>query len=180
MRAAICLTTVLFTLLSASATANEFSHVSDEELAEELIARGGDIDRTRERIRALDVEELEIAVSLDEAQSRVRLIDQRLTERVGLLYRLSRHGTALRYLVSVGSATELLKRLRALRHLVIDGLEDRRLAGLRVAQLEERLRSVGDEQQRATEMLSTLESTRDDLLAEQHRRAGRSSSRSGR
>ena len=173
MWAAILLAFVCAMLTAAPAAADDLSHVSDEELAEELIARGGDIDRTTERIRVLDTEELELAVTLDEARTDVRQIEQRLAQRVELLYRLSRHGAALRYLVSAGSATELLKRLRMLRHLVVDGLEDRRRAGLRVAQLEERSRAVSDEQRRAAEMLSHLESAREDLLAEQSRRVGR-------
>ncbi|MBW2276836.1 MAG: hypothetical protein JRF63_05045 [Deltaproteobacteria bacterium] len=173
MRAAILLTLVCAVLTAAPAAADDLSHVSDDELSEELTARSGDIARTAERIHVLDTEELEIAVSLDEARTQIRQIEQRLAQRIELLYRLSRHGAALRYLMSAGSATELLKRLRTLRHLVIDGLEDRRRAGLRVAQLEERSRAVSDEQRQAAEMFLHLESAREDLLAEQSRRAGR-------
>jgi len=176
VRAEISLALACAALAANTVAADDLTYVSKEELTDELAARGGDIDRTVERIHALDVEELEIAVSLEEARTQLRLIDQRLSERVELLYRLSRHGSALRYLVSAGSATELLKRLRTLRHLVIDGLEDRRRVGLRVAQLEDRSQAVRDEQRRAVEMLSELESARDDLLEELTSRAGLGSS----
>jgi hypothetical protein len=180
VRAALLLGLVCIALAAAPAVADDLAYVSDEELAAELISRSGDIERTVQRIRALDTEELEVAVSLDESRTQVREIEQRLARRVELLYRLTRHGAALRYLFSAGSATELIKRLRILRHLVIDGLEDRRRAGLRVTELEERSQAVRDEQRRASQMLADLEAARDDLLAEQSRRAGRHSARRSR
>jgi hypothetical protein len=173
VRAALSLLSSCLVAVAATATADDLSHVSDDDLAEELIARDGDIDRTTRRIAALELEELELAISLDDVHGQVRRIEQRLVHRVALLYRLSRHGAALRYLISAGSATELLKRLRTLRHLVIDGLEDRRSAGLRAVELEGRMRAVRSDRQRADEMLEQLEMARDELLGEQARRSGR-------
>jgi hypothetical protein len=173
VRAASALLASCFVVWTATALADDLSHVSDEELVEELIARDGDIERTSQRIDSLDLEELELAISLDDARSQVQDIERRLETRVALLYRLSRHGAALRYLVSSGSATELLRRVRTLRHLVIDGLEDRRSAGLRVTDLEERMQQLRADRLRAAEMLEQLESARGELRQEQSRRAGR-------
>jgi hypothetical protein len=174
VRAAIGLVAVGLALALApvAVVADDLLYVSEEELSAEIEARTGDIDRTADRLAALELEEMELALALDDARTRMREIEQRLNRRVGVLYRLSRRGAALKYLLSAGSATELLKRLRTLKHLVYDGLDDRRRAGLRVAETEERLRSVSDDRRRALEMLEQLETARAELLAEQVRRRG--------
>lgn len=176
MRAALALVALGVVFAATGVAADDLSYVSDEELIEELVARDGDIERTSRRIAALDLEELELAVALDEARTQVSEIDQRLVVRVALLYRLSRHGAALRYLISAGSATELLRRVKTLRRLVIDGLDDRRRAGLRVTELEGRMQALRDDQRRATEMLGQLEAARRELLNEQSQRAHRRAS----
>jgi hypothetical protein len=161
----------LVTLLSATAAGDDLSHVSDDELAQEAHSRAADIQRTAERIAALEIEELELAIALEDARDQVRRIEDRLERRVELLYRLTRRGAALRYLVAASSATDFLKRLRTLRHLVLEGLEDRRRAGARVAETEERMVAVRREQGSAAEMLTQLEATQRELLEEQSRRA---------
>jgi len=172
VRATLALVVTCLALVPAVAAADDLSHISDEELSEEIDARDGDIARTAKRIDTLELEELELAVSLDEARTQLEEIDRRLTRRVALLYRLTRHGAALRYLLSAGSATELLKRLKTLQRLVLEGLDDRRQAGVRAADVEERMRAVSLERRQADEMLEQLEAARDELRAERARRRG--------
>jgi hypothetical protein len=155
------------------ALGDDLYHVSDAELAEELLARMTDVDRTAERVALLDLEELELAAELENSRTDARELDERLVRRVGLLYRISEGGRGLRYLLASGSATEFLKRLRMLRHLVLEGLEERRQAGLRVAEAEGRIESVRQERQQARAMLQQLEAARVEILDEQTRRAVR-------
>lgn len=170
----------LVTLFSATTAGDDLSYVSDDELAQEALAREADIERTAERVTALEIEELELAIALEDARDQARRVEDRLERRVGLLYRLTRRGVALRYLVAASSATDLLKRLKMLRHLVLDGLEDRRRAGVRVVETEGRMAAVRREQSRADEMLTQLEKTHRELLAEQSRRARRGSAATDR
>lgn len=159
-------------ILSATvARAEDLAYVSDEELVAEIADRDNDIQRTTERIATLSLEELELAIAIDDARTQLREIDRRLAGRVGLLYRLSHSGAAIRFLVAASSATEFLKRLRTLRHIVLDGLTDRRQAGLRVAETTERLVAVREDQLRAKGMLEQLGIARDQLRAALRRRS---------
>lgn len=161
----------LVTLWSATIAGEDLSYVSDAELAEEAVARAADIQRTAERVAAFEIEELELAIALEDARDQVRRVENRLERRVELLYRLTERGVALRYLVAASSATDFLKRLKMLRYLVFEGLEDRRRAGVRVAETEEQMAAVRREQIRAAEMLAQLEAAHRELLEEQSHRA---------
>ncbi|MFO8074460.1 MAG: hypothetical protein R6V85_21575 [Polyangia bacterium] len=172
MRIAAFLSLALSVLIAAPLAADDLAFVSAEELEGEIAARDEDIDRTRRRIAALEGAARRAREEIDRAARRLREVERKLGDEAALLYRLSRHGHALRYLLGAGSPTELLERLGTLRRLVLHSLEERRRAGMKLAAAEERLAAAKDDRRRAEEMLDRLRRTRRDLLAELQRRAG--------
>jgi chromosome segregation ATPase len=152
------------------ATAEDLSFVSDGELAGELAARRADLERTRGRLRAVEADLEAAREDLDAARLAAGVIEAHLAARVALLYRLSRHGGALRWLLGSGSGAAPLRRIATLKRLVQDSLEQRRDAGLRLAQLEERIEAAARERGTASELELRLEAAREELEAERARR----------
>jgi len=150
--------------------ADDLSHVADEELSQEIEARESDIARTSSRIRDLGIEEEETEASLSRARELVASTEARLSRRAAFLYRLTRSGATLRYLLASESATSFLKRVRVLEHLVVDGLESRRLAGVALAEASSHISTVREDLVRAREMLDMLEEALEELRAERGRR----------
>lgn len=160
--------------LSASpAAAGDLSYVADEELEGELAAREADLERTRSRLRRVEAEAAAARDELDDARQALAEIESHLAARVAALYRFSRHGAGLRHLLDHDSGAAALRRIAVLQRLVVDGLERRRAAGLRIAQIEEHLGAVEEEWQTALELEVQLETARDELLVELRRRRTR-------
>lgn len=158
--------------IAAPLAADGLTFVSAEELADEIAARDEDIDRTRRRIEALEESARRALEDIDRAARRLRGVERKLEDKVALLYRLSRHGHALRYLLGAGSPTELLQRLGTLRRLVLHSLEERRRAGMELAAAEGRLAAAKEGRRRAEEMLTRLRRARRELVAELQGRSG--------
>ncbi|HUT77772.1 MAG TPA: hypothetical protein VM285_08810 [Polyangia bacterium] len=157
-------------LAAAGAAAEDFSFVSDDELAGELAARQADLERTRARLRAIEAELDTAREELDSARRAAGEIEMHLAARASLLYRLSRHGGALRYLLGSGTGTAALQKIATLKRLVRGSLEQRRDAGLRLAELEERIEAAGAERMTASELELRFEAAREELEAERARR----------
>jgi len=155
---------------AADARADDLSYVSDEEIAAEILARSDDLDRTRLRVASIERELARTRAMIDDARFELVETERHVARNAGLLYRLSRHGAALRYLLSSSCATGFLKRVRLLRFLVISGLEARRAAGARLSDWEETNRDLERGLTLANEMVSRLVETKAELVAERDRR----------
>ena len=164
------LVAALAALIASSSSASEFAHIADDELALEIEARAGDVQRTTARIELLGEQLNEALGAVDEARIELAEIERQLEARVALLYRLSQHGKALRYLFTAESATGFLKRMATLRSLVISGLDQRRRVGLALAESEARVVDLREERRQAIALLEQLETTRQELMDEQQRR----------
>ena len=171
IRCAAAMLVASMALVAARAVADDFSHVSDSELAAELSARDQDVARTTARVQSLAEREGGDAAAIDAARMEALEIDRSLSERAGFLYRLGRRGAAFRYLVGAPSASVFLRRYATLRRLVVTLLEARRGAGARLAEAEAALEKTRGELQMARAMLSQLEEARIELAEELSRRS---------
>ncbi len=151
---------------SGSSHTEDLAYVSDEELSSELTGRQNDIARTRSRLSSLAADELRALQELTDARTDAKHIQELVTARAVLLYRLSQSGGSLRYLLGSSSASDLLKRLGLLRRLLREGLESQRQSGLRLAEAENRLDGIRREQTEARSMLALLEEALGEILAE--------------
>ena len=156
--------------VGAVAFADDLSYVSDEDIAAELVARSADVERTVERLRSLRSDREQAVARLERARMESLEAERRLAENAGLLYRLSHHGKAVRYLLASGSPMAFMKRIHNLRRLVLKGMIDRRDCGVRLAQTEADLEGIELEISSAGEMLRRLEGAVGDLRAERDRR----------
>ena len=157
-------------LAAGLAGGDDFTHIGDDELALEIEGRVADIERTNARIEGI-VDALGAARQEVEA-ARIELteIELELAARAELLYRLSHHGKALRYLLAADTATGFLKRLATLRSLVITALEERRRIGLALTEAEARVETLRRDQRQAEGLRAQLESAHRELIDEQQRR----------
>lgn len=163
---------VLGLLANGAASGSEFAHIADDELAIEIDSRASDIQRTAARLALIDHQLVEEREAVAEARIELAEIERQLDNRVALLYRLSQHGKALRYLLSAASATGFLKRVATLRTLVITSLEERRRVGLALTEAEARMAALREEQSQAEALRARLEAAHQELVDEQLRRQG--------
>lgn len=170
LRVAPALVALAILLTAAQALADELFNVADDDLIAELAARRDDVSRTSVRIEALRLDREAAVQRLEDARMESLEAERRLAANAGLLYRLSHHGTSVKYILSSESPTALLKRLHNLRRLVISGLEVRRDCGVRLMKAEADLDLIEDEIDSAREMLERLEETIRELNRERDRR----------
>jgi hypothetical protein len=161
---------LLVILYGVTASADDFSYVSDEELVEELAQRQQDVARTTNRLNQLTQSETAALTELDRARIAEKEIENLVAKRAAVFYRISRHGGSLRYLLGASSPTGLLKRLSHMRHLLHSSLESRRQAGLSLAEAKNRLATIRQQKISAQTMLTMSVEARDELLSEQLRR----------
>ena len=152
------------------ALGGDFEYIDNDELAIEIEARDTDIQRTTARIDELGQELLATRGTIDEARVELAEIERQLATRAKLLYRLSRHGKALRYLLTAESATGFLKRMTTLRSLVIAGLEEQRRVGFALTEAEARASTLQEELRQAEALRVRLDDARRELADEQQRR----------
>jgi chromosome segregation ATPase len=154
----------------AVAVAEDLSFVSDEELDGEIAARQADLERTRARVQAIEADLDAAREELEGARRAAGEIESHLVARASLLYRLTRHGAALRFLLGPGSGTASLRRIGTLERLVRESLERRREIGLHLARTEERIETASEQLATARRLESGLEAAREELEAERARR----------
>jgi cell division protein FtsB len=167
------LTILVAALLCCSITrADTLSYVSDSELESEAARRDADIARTRDRIALLSRKEHATLERIEKRRAEIAQIEETVSERAKLFYRLSRHGGSLRHLLGSDSDSAItkLRRLFEMRHLLITGLEDRRDAGLNLTDAEAILHRVREDTVAARQMLEQLTQARDALAEEIRRR----------
>ncbi len=155
---------------AGASRADDLTYVSDEELIEEVENRKADILRARARMTSLEGEEVCAREELENASANSKHTETLVAARARLLYRLSRNGGSLRYLLGSTSATQLVKRLDILKRLVRDGLLSQRQAGLRLADAENKLEEIRQSLRDAAALLTILEEAQGELVAEQKRR----------
>lgn len=162
----------LFALCSITVriSADETEYASDEELLNEILSRQADIERTRERIESLAQNEILTLAEIHAAKRDVEHVQTLTIQRAKLFYRLYRNGGSIRYLLGSSSATQLLKRLRLLRLILMEGFEAGRSAGLRLAEAQSALEETQKKKSEAQKMLKMLEDAFQDLFREQQRR----------
>ncbi len=165
------LSMMVLTAAAIPASSQDLAHVSDEEIAQEIVSRDADILRTSERVEDLEQAALDAGRRLDGARMEVLESERVLARNAALLYRFSRNGKALRYLFASSSAVGFLRRIHILRHLVVSGLESQRESGLRLAEAESDVTTNAREIEMAREMLGRLEENRRELIAERSRRS---------
>ena len=154
-------------------TADSLRYASDEELRDELERRTGDIARTSLRLAKLGERSFRARKELDQAQQDGIAADSLAIARAGAFYKLSRQGGSFRYLLQAKSALDFLSRLATLKRLLLDSLESRRQAGLRIAAAEKRIASIREEKRAAEKMHLMLKEALAELQSEQARRNGR-------
>jgi len=147
-----------------------FGYVSEEELAAEIDRRRADIERTERRIADLSALELQLRTAFHEAQEEAKKRQQTVVQRTRLFYRLSKSGGSLRYLLGSTSATQFLKRLALLRHLLKSSLESQRQSNLRYTKISTQLSEVTDEKENSRKILSELHGVLAELQGAQARR----------
>jgi predicted nucleic acid-binding Zn-ribbon protein len=158
---------------ASAAGADDLSYVSDEELARELAAREADLGRTRARIPEAEAARERGLAELEDARAELAGIESQLAARAALLYRLSRQGGGLRSLLGPDAGTASLRRFATLKRLLWAALEQRRAVGLRLLEIEERVRSAAAEIEAARALEVRLEEAREELEAERSRRGSR-------
>ncbi len=168
---AICAAVLLLWFVDA-AVADEYAYVSDQELAEELAVHQRDIGRTTQRITALNAEIRRIEETQRAQQMEIAAQQQGLSERVRLLYRLSKSGSLARYIFGSHSAMELLRRLHTLRHVVLRDLSHLQDLHEQLARRDQRLGRLISEKRAAEQMLLAFKSAYSALTAEQAGRNG--------
>ncbi len=155
-----------------SAASDDLRYTSEEELNEELESRQGDVTRTQERLDQLRDQASEADLALREAQRDGEVAEKLAVERARTLYKLSRQGGSVRYLAKATSAVDFLARLATLKRLMVDSLQARRQAGLRIAEAQKRLASLREEEDAARNMHRMLEEALAELEREKARRSG--------
>ena len=163
------LAALLALLIAATSSANDSNYISRMELSEEIASRDADIARTSARMESLIEMENLATESLDQARVQADEIEKSVIARVRLLYRLSRNGGSLRYLLGASSATEMLKRIQTLTRMVRQSLESHRQAGIVIVQAEEKLSEIRNEKKAAGGMLVNLMEARQNLVEESDR-----------
>ena len=143
-----------------AAVQEDLSYITDAELKSEIVAREQDMARTKSRLADLNTRETSAARELDAARTGIREAETQASVRVRAYYRLSRNAGSLRFLLDASSPTEAIRRITTLRRLLIDALEARRAAGLRMVSAEKNLHQIQEEETSARRML--------DLLTEAH------------
>ena len=148
-------------LLAGRVVADEdLSYITDAELTAEIAARETDISRTEARLADLNEKETAAIRELDAARNGLREAETQASIRVRVYYRISRNAGSLRFLLDAVSPTEAGRRITMLRRLLVDALEARRAAGLRMVEAEKALSRLREEESSARRML--------DLLSEAH------------
>ncbi|MDJ0764085.1 MAG: hypothetical protein QNJ97_13975 [Myxococcota bacterium] len=146
--------------------ADDLTYVSKSELQSEIDRRSLDIERTQARIAELQQQKTEAVQSLNIATANADNANALAVARATLLYRLTRSGSSLRYLLGSPDAVQFLKRINQLKHLLSDSLMAERQAELRLAQAKERVWDLEREKQNAEEMLAMLQQALLDLKNE--------------
>lgn len=151
------------------ARADDLGYLSKSELEAEITRRQEDIARTDYRISAISSAEAKATAELAKAREAGAIIERQAITRARALYRISRNGGSLRYLLGARSPVELLRRLSELKRLLIEGLEERRQAGHRIASAERRVASLEEEKTAAFQMKDMLVDTLLELEAARNR-----------
>jgi hypothetical protein len=161
-------------LLAPPAAAEDEGYISGEELEAEITNRREDIARTDYRIETIVTAETAAMAELNAARGDGVTVEKQAVARARVLYRLTRGGGSLRFLLGASSPVDLLKRLSDLKRLLVEGLEARRQAGHRIAVAERRVASLREDKDAAFKMKDMLVDALTDLEAEKERRRGRS------
>ncbi|MCP4606653.1 MAG: hypothetical protein GY847_40125 [Proteobacteria bacterium] len=154
--------------------ADDLKYISNEELSQEIESRKTDITRTRSRLKFLLQDEIRGHQELIDAKSDAARVEKLVVARAKLFYRLFRNGASVRYLLGSTSATQLLKRISLLRRLLREGFECQRKADLKLSKAESRLVEIRQEKLQATNILSMLNESIDQLQAEKSQRVSKS------
>lgn len=161
------LATVLMLLFALSpAVADDLDYVTDKELKTEIVERGEDLKRTKIRLAALAEKEQTASSELLAARKAIVEIETHTAARVRAFYRMSRHAGTLKFLLDADSPTAAIRRITTLRRLLIDALEARRRAGLRIVEAEKLLSRIREDKISAGLMLDMLQEAYDSRLKE--------------
>jgi hypothetical protein len=158
--------------LTLTAAADSVKYVSSDELQGEIERRTADIARTRLRLAELAEQAVRAEQERRLARESGRAAEARAARQAGVLYRISRQGGALRYLLQATDAMDLMARLTMLKRLLYESLDARRAAGLRIAAAEKRVSQLSQEKLAAAKMLEMLEAALAELRDEQARALG--------
>ncbi len=168
-----CLLVCLALLILTPSVKAEEGYISLDELEDEIARRREDIARTDYRISAVTTEENSALTELGNARADGAVVEQQAIVRARVLYRISRNGGSLRYLLGADSPVNLLKRLSDLKRLLVHGLEARRQAGHRIVAAERRVSNLRDEKDAAFQMKGMLADALSDLEEEKARLSGK-------
>lgn len=161
-------TAVALSLLLGAATepSAQVPHDSTIELKEELGRRQADLDRAEKRLDDLATELSELERLVLSSKENLGRAEDLAAQQAAVLYRLTRRGALVRYLLGSDSPVELLRRLGFLRALSLNALEVRRQAGLHLAQLEERLASTLEAQLQTQQLIGRLQDTIQEIASD--------------
>jgi peptidoglycan hydrolase CwlO-like protein len=176
LRYALLLSTGILLSFETRLAASEYSHVTDAELSVDVQRRQSDLTRTADRITDLTTRIQVVQEEIQVMTERIDAIDARLVERTAILYRLSRNGKSVQYLLSSDSAITFLKRIQTLRKLVTSEMDLKRAASLALSESMDEVTQLNEKRQGAIRFQRELENTIEELLREQQRRGGESGS----
>lgn len=142
------------------------AYASRQEQLEELARRRGDLGRAEARLATFEEKLAETETLLASCRIQLTATEAAAAERATVLYRLTRRGALVRYLLGSGSPIELLRRLAFLRTLSISALEERRQAGLRLAEAEGRRTSLIQSRAEAGQLIAELRDIVEELETE--------------
>ncbi len=148
------------------AQSNELDYVSNSELKAEIKEREEDMKRTAARLADLGEQERIAEAELTGAKQDLQKIESASAARVRAFYRMSRNAGTLRYLLNADSPIDAIRRVQTLRQLLVDGLEQHREAGLRLAEAEKQVAVVKEGKEAAHAMLEMLTEAYRTRLAE--------------
>ncbi|MCK9521734.1 MAG: hypothetical protein M0R76_01665 [Proteobacteria bacterium] len=150
----------LCTAISLAATAGDFGHIASDELAEEADARRQDLQRTEERLQQLEATLATLQAQQHATEEELRALTETLEAHAAILYRISRGGKALRYLMSAETDASFLKRANTLKRLFTSQVKARREKGLHLSSIEadiaQREAEIGTAQGLAEELRETI------------------------
>jgi hypothetical protein len=159
---------ILFSVFTAtgSGRADDLEYVSNAELKAEILRRETDMQRTVERLAELTEKEREVDEELGAAREGIVEIEKQAAVRVRAFYRMSRNAGSLRFFLDADSPTDAIRRINTLRRLLLDGLDARRRAGLRIAEAEKMQSRIREDGEAARAMLDMLTEAYEERLKE--------------
>ncbi|MBN2804347.1 MAG: hypothetical protein JXR91_14725 [Deltaproteobacteria bacterium] len=122
--------------------AEDLSYVTDEELNEDITARTNDVIHTSKLIDEMKTSLDNSILELSDDKEKLIKINSRLNKKSIILYKMSRNGKSVQYLISSDSAITFIKRVETLKKLVTVEIKNKKEAELKIFSKEEKIKEL--------------------------------------